>query len=143
MLKKSILKGQISFELLVVVAFILVIIIPALYFFYLTAGQVKNQSSQSLASSYLDALYSAALSVYYTGNGSYVVIVVNVPEGIKNISYNNTNEGAIIVMETDSKIAKKLPFNVTITETDKLIIPGLKHINVSYNQTEVIIQPLK
>jgi len=139
---KNVKKGQVSLELLVMVFFITVIFLPILYFFYLKASETSIQSSNEYALSYADAIYSAAYSVYYAGNNSYVIITLNIPKGIKSIDVSSIkDENKLLIIEAEGgNVTKIMPTNTIIEgmSKEKLINPGIREINISYNGTIVI-----
>jgi uncharacterized protein (UPF0333 family) len=133
-------KGQVSFELVFVFSFILFFIIPAIFFFFFKARDITWQSNYNAAISYLEAIYSNSFLVYYSGNGSYIVMDFNVPEGIKDLSIFYGSKNMIVMeMQDGSKIFKQIPFNITIKDKNKLLTPGIKNINISYNGNEILI----
>ncbi|MEM4295438.1 MAG: hypothetical protein QXS91_01370 [Candidatus Anstonellales archaeon] len=136
-------RAQVSFELLAIIFFIFALFIPILYFFYIRSSDITRQASNDYASAYLDAIYSNALSVYHAGNGSYVIAVINVPNGIKNIAIKNINSMPILlVIETEgSNMTKIMPANTTIDGKDRLILPGIREINISYDGNAILIKP--
>jgi uncharacterized protein (UPF0333 family) len=135
-------KGQVSFELVFVFSFILFFIIPAIFFFFFKARDITGQSNYNAAISYLEAIYASSLLVYYSGKGSYVIMDFNVPEGIKDFAIFYGSKNMIVMeMQDGSKIFKQIPFNVTIKDKKKLIMPGIKNINISYNGEEIVISP--
>lgn len=78
-------RGQVSLELILVVAFTFAILIPGIYFF----TSYSERSTQTLASTQFDRLgremLSTAVKVSAQGEGTSIVLDVNIPESIEEL----------------------------------------------------------
>ena len=131
------MKGQVSFELVLVIAAVVALMIPTLFYLFNQANISGLKASSSLISGYANNLVSAANIVYYAGNGSSVILYVKVPRGITNVRTASLEN--ILIVETETN---QLTFNaqtdLAIDDAGKLSREGWKYINVSYNGTHAI-----
>ncbi len=132
-------KGQMSFELLIVVGFVLVLFIPILFFSYNQARSSAKGAGLTFIDNYADALVKGADLVYYSGEGSYIKLYVNVPKDIRNINVTSLNEGSVLVISTgESQITKYTKAPLRVSNIEKLKREGSKEISIAYGDGGVV-----
>ncbi len=134
-------KGQVSFELLVVVGFVLAIFIPILFYVYTQAKGSVIMSQNTFMDNYADTLASAANMVAFSGNSSYIALYVNVPKGVKTLRVDSKAGGSMLVVQSSSsEFAKYVNAPLVLHNTDKLKRPGMQSIKIYYNGNTVVIE---
>lgn len=77
------MKGQVSNELLVVVAFILILFIPLMFVMYIKLGDVASDLSTLQVHFSVARIASLVNAIGYMGEGSAMITEVYVPENVK------------------------------------------------------------
>lgn len=133
------MRGQVSNELLVVVAFILLLFIPLMFVMYLKLGDVTTDLSL------LQMHFSVARIAYlinaigYMGEGSAIITEIYVPENIKAISFN-PNEVVFTanVRGADNDVAQPTSFKI-FTNT-QISQPGRYRLEITNVGTGVSVE---
>lgn len=124
------MRGQVSNELLVVVAFILLLFIPLMFVMYIKLGDAA--ADLSLLQMHFSAARLAYLinAIGYMGEGSAIITEVYVPENIKQVSFS-TNEVVFTadVRGSDSEVAQPTSFQVYSRESIKQ--PGRYRLEIT------------
>ena len=119
----------------------LIIFIPLLFYSYTQAEASARASATSFVDNYADTLAKATEMVYFSGEGSYVDLYINVPEHIKSIKVDKLNGKSILVITaTNGQIVKYSSANIIIKNADKLQRQGMKSIHISYQNGAVYIE---
>ncbi|MGV8142709.1 MAG: hypothetical protein ACP5NS_03685 [Candidatus Pacearchaeota archaeon] len=132
-------RGQISFEYLIVVSFVvfIVLIILSLALFYVTSSRDQIKINQLVTFS--NKIVSSAESVYYAGEPSKVTITVYLPEGVQSIQILENSLVFDILTSTGSTIIA-FPSNVPLDPTlDITFNEGLKRLTISADTNAVHI----
>ena len=139
--RKQTRSGQASFEYILTVVVIGVMILPAAYLFF----KYSQSSADQIDKAQLDKLgrdiVSAAEKVYYQGAPSRTNLEARMPRGVRNLSIiGNSGSGAqmLIISATTQDIVTDFPypsrvningsFNASLSDVS--VSPGLKQINI-------------
>ena len=96
------MKGQVSTELLIIVALVLLIFIPLLVLVYFKANEANQQIASYQAELAVFRVAYLANSIGSLGTNTSVTTDVYVPKSIKNFSVKNAGNGAEISMNVDT-----------------------------------------
>ena len=130
-------KAQISFEYLMLMSFVAVVIlgIMAVAFFY--TGTSDDRMRMNQLNRFAEKVISTAEYVFYSGEPSKATIAIYLPEGVNNIQIT---ENMLVVNITTSSGENRIgfPANVNITGT---ITPtsGIKNLEISAKSDHVEI----
>ena len=123
------IKTQAATEYLMVVGFVMIILLPAIYLY----TQYSRESEDSIISAKVDAITNeivkAAEQVYSYGEGSQTTVTIDVPKNVVAINFQG-NEIVFVVINSkgkQSEIAKVANVNL---EGQITLVPGNKKINV-------------
>ena len=86
---KGFLKGQISIEYLFMMGFTLLLLIPTIILFASESENIKSDIAAAHATQVARKIADKAEEMYYQGAPSKTTIMVSIPEGIENISFEN------------------------------------------------------
>ncbi|MEM2948304.1 MAG: hypothetical protein QXL47_01950 [Candidatus Anstonellales archaeon] len=122
-------KGQVSTELIAVIAFVLFLFIPALFFAYSKSGEITNELDMRKAYVSVERLSSLANSVGYCGQNSSIVAEIDVPGSVEKIEFRSYGDGGEVVAHLldGGDIVKPVSFRI---EGDPLT-PGFYRIEIS------------
>jgi uncharacterized protein (UPF0333 family) len=81
--------GQASTELLVLAGFALVFLIPIAFLFLSASNNENGKTSLMQAKATARSIADSAGEVYLQGAGAVKFVIVNYPEGVKNVSLGN------------------------------------------------------
>ncbi|MGB9719274.1 MAG: hypothetical protein ACPL06_01620 [Candidatus Anstonellales archaeon] len=128
-------KGQISTELIVVIAFVLFLFIPALFFAYSKAGEITNELDVRKAYVSVNRLSSLSNSVGYCGQNSSIIVEIDVPANVEKIEFKSYADGGEVIAHLldGGDIVKQVSFQV---EGDSLT-PGFYRIEISSDGEKV------
>lgn len=96
------MKGQVSTELLVIIAVVLVIFIPILVMVYFKANDASAQISAHQAELAVFRMAYLANSVGSLGTNTSITTEVYIPQGVSRISIKNIGRGAEVVFTVDT-----------------------------------------
>lgn len=91
------MKGQVSTELIAVIAFVLFLFIPALFFAYSKAGEITNELDVRKAYVSVERLSSLSNSVGYCGQNSSIIAEIDVPANVKEIEFKSYSDGGEVI----------------------------------------------
>jgi len=83
------LKGQTAFEYAVIVAIAILILIPLWASINSSLGATKTELQSSYAKHAVSKLKGAADAVYVQGSPAKFTMLINLPEGVENVSISN------------------------------------------------------
>ena len=132
-------RGQISFEYLIVVSFVvfIVLIILSVALYYITNSRDQIKINQLVTFS--NKVISSAESVYYAGEPSKITITAYLPEGVQSIQIQENSLFFEILTSTGST-AIAFPSNVPLDTTlDITFSEGLKRLTISADANVVHI----
>ena len=147
------MKGQASFEYLLVVAIVFITAVPATYFLVSYSQDSNEEIAVSQFEDIGHALISQAESVFYAGKGSKSTLTLNFPEGLEAVTIYDQRE---LAFNISSRLGnEELVFfsrvkltNGTFTCTTgvpcpihNLLVAGKKDVVVEALQGEVKIEP--
>ncbi len=125
------MRGQVSNELLVVVAFVLLLFIPLMFVMYIKLSDAATDLSL------LQMHFSAARVAYlinaigYMGEGSAIITEVYVPENIKSVSFS---EKEVVftanVRGSDNDVAQPTGFTIFARERE-ITQPGRYRLEIT------------
>jgi hypothetical protein len=129
------LKGQVSTELIAVIAFVLFLFIPALFFAYSKAGEITNELDVRKAYVSVERLSSLSNSVGYCGENSSIVAEIDVPANVEKIEFKSHADGGEVIAHLldGGEIVKPVSFRI---EGDSLT-PGFYRIEISSDGKKV------
>ncbi|MEW5996722.1 MAG: hypothetical protein AB1657_03960 [Candidatus Micrarchaeota archaeon] len=123
-------KGQVSNELLVVVAFILLLFIPLMFVMYLKLGDATTDLST------LQVHFSVARIAYlvnaigYMGEGSSIITEVYVPENVKRVSFR-ANEVVFTSVSGGRESDVSRPTSFPISRGEGITGPGRYRLEIT------------
>ena len=118
------MKGQVSTELLIIVALVLLIFIPLLVLVYLKAGEANQEIASYKAELAVTRIASLANSVGSLGTNSSVDTDVLIPANIVFLNVNESGHGGVVTMRLrtaegykDVPDVIKYPIDTSVTGT--------------------------
>ncbi len=128
-------KAQISIEYIMIVLFISVAVMGGIYVIYSTFESQKVQIQQNQVGELATEMIEMAEKVYYQGGGSRVTIQKLLPEGVREISIENSDEGSELVFKhgTSDQVSElSFPSNIDIIGyfPPESTTEGLKQIRI-------------
>lgn len=141
MKKKNISKGQVSIELLVIVSFSLAVFIPILFFSYMKSDELRRSSTDLIGIGVGKKISSAIESVYYSGEGSSLRFLINLPKGVSlNFTCDCSNcLSGVIVNIYNSQIFLLTHGCINTSESDELK-EGIYSVKVFYAKNGIIVK---
>ncbi len=133
-------KAQVSIELLAIISFILTIFIPIIFYSYTKSAEFKQASTDMYASLIANNLASLVSSVYYSGEGSLVKTTLNIPVGVKNITYNPKESTSEIVVTLDDGSQIVSIAEGQIAKDSDLLGKGVYRITITYEDDGILIK---
>ena len=110
-------KGQVSFEYVIIIALTFAIIIPTTYLFF----NYSKDSSQEIVDAQLTkmgrGIIDSAETIFYSGEGSKTLLEINVPKGISAASIVDGRE-LVFNMTTDAGTSEIVFFSSVNLTTD-------------------------
>ncbi|HIH19419.1 TPA: hypothetical protein HA225_05595 [Candidatus Micrarchaeota archaeon] len=127
-----IFRGQISNELLIIIGFMLLFLIPLLFYAHGRSNAASEDIAAQKAEAAAQRLASLADSVGYLGGAAAIVDEIEMPPNLRGITVN----GQDIVITVDSssgqrQIVKTCAFNLTESGLGRIRKAGTYFINVS------------
>ncbi len=132
-------RGQISFEYLIVVSFVvfIVLIILSVALYYITSSRDQIKINQLVTFS--NKVISSAESVYYAGEPSKVTITAYLPEGVQSIQILENSLLFDLLTSTGTTVIA-FPSNVPLDPVlDITFNEGLKRLTISADSNVVHI----
>jgi hypothetical protein len=142
MITKNMKKGQASIELLFVIGFAMLLIIPSLALFGRFVQETTYTATASQTNKIGNQMLTTALQAFHNGDGTVIVIEVNMPDGIQEMEIN-TDENAIIFTlnlegeDSEQVYFSTVPIDGTFEETD--YNKGIKKFKFEVNDSTVKI----
>ncbi|MFH1285014.1 MAG: hypothetical protein ABIH99_00350, partial [Candidatus Micrarchaeota archaeon] len=99
-------KAQAAMELIILLSFILVVTIPAILLFYLSAGSQVNKASVEQANQAVARIAEKAEEVYLGGVGSVATVDIFLPPNTKNLEIREFSSGKreiVLTLELEGK----------------------------------------
>lgn len=135
-------KSQAAIEFLFVVGFAMLLLLPSLALF----GRFVSETSDTVTTSQVNKIghyfLSTATQAYHGTNGTVIVIEVNFPDGVKNMTIPSEDELVFIVEtgagESEMVFYSDVPINGTFHETD--YSKGIKRLKFSTIDATVQIE---
>jgi len=140
--RRNTFKGQVSIELLVIVGFVLAVFIPILFFSYMKSDELKRSTINIVATGVGKKIASGIESIYYSGEGSSLRFLINVP---KDISINFTCNcrdclsGVVMNLPDSSQVYLLTKGCINTSMSDELK-EGLYSIKIIYTKEGIIIR---
>jgi type II secretory pathway pseudopilin PulG len=106
------MKGQVSTELLVIVALVLLIFIPLLVLVYLKTAEANQQIASYQAELTVTRLASLANSVGSLGTNTSVVTDVYIPANTEYLATNQSGRGGEIVLKINTPQGTQEPSDI-------------------------------
>ncbi len=130
-------KGQISFEYLMMMGFVTIIIAGILSVAVFYTGSVKSGVTSNQVKEFSNKIISTAEYVFYSGEPSMATIEIYIPDGVQNVTIQ---ENSLVVDYWSSGGLSRtvFPSNVNITGT----LPhtaGYKKIKITATTNNVVI----
>lgn len=130
-------KAQVSFEYLVIMGFVTVILILILSISIFYSSSVEDQIKVTQMNNYANKIISSAESVFYSGKPSKATITAYLPKDIKEIEI--VDNSLVISIQTSSGLNKRV-FESNVPISGSLTISrGLKTIKIEAQETEAVI----
>ncbi len=132
------MKGQISTELMVIIAAILVIFIPLLFTIYLKSTESYEQLYQVQAELVSTRLAYLINSVGNLGTDSSVVAEIFIPPRVKKVEVRNLGGGGEVIVQAstrsgDTDIVDTVRFPLEESVILDTPSPGLRRFNITYD----------
>ncbi len=127
------MRGQFSFEYLLVVGFALMIILPVTYYGYVAFQQSKTEVDLASIDKIGFEITNNARTVYNLGEHTRFTLQLNFPEGIENISIVGPPSEPEYYLEIDAYGSELLfysPVLLSATFTEQNLNPGLKNVRL-------------
>lgn len=123
-------KGQVSVELLIIVGFIALVMIPVLFSVYIRSGEYQQRIYASQVNIAAGRLAQAVDSVGFLGGNAKLVLEVQIPQGV-----NASASGKEIVFSFDDNgqrndISKVTRFDMLESNFGRLASPGTYFVEV-------------
>ncbi len=128
-------KAQVSTELIAVIAFVLFLFIPTLFFAYSKAGEITNELDVRKAYVSVERLSSLSNSVGYCGENSSIIAEIDVPANVKEIEFKSYADGGEVVarLVDGGDIVKPVSFQIE----GNSLTPGFYRIEISSDGKKV------
>lgn len=136
------MKAQAAVEFLFVVGFAMILILPSLALF----GRFVEETAYSATSSQINSIgnymLSIAVQAYQGTNGTVLVIEVNFPDGVQNMTIVNQNELVFSInigdAESEQVYYSDVPINGTFSSSD--FSKGLKKFKFTATESGTVVQ---
>lgn len=137
------IKGQISFETILIVGFIFLLLIPLLLLLFNRASSIQDELKTIETARALFTLSSSVDSVGVLGPNNSIIVEVSFPDGLKNLSIGTQSNREISAIVTtsvgDVHIVKMTQFNISSSIPSK-VNAGRYKFKITYSeQTNNII----
>jgi hypothetical protein len=130
-------KAQVSFEYLVIMGFVTVILILILSISIFYSSSVEDQIKVTQMNNYANKIISSAESVFYSGKPSKATITAYLPKDVKEIEI--LDNSLVISIQTSNGINKRA-FESNVPISGNLTISrGLKKIKIEAQESEAVI----
>jgi hypothetical protein len=117
------MKGQVSNELLVVVGFILLILIPLLYVMFFKMDAIRADLAMLQVHFSVARIAFLVNAVGYMGDGSAMITEIYIPDTVESVSIGTTSEYEVVFTigtgEDVNEIVQPTAFPIEITD-----VPG-------------------
>lgn len=121
-------KAQAAIEFLFVVGFAMLLIIPSLALFGRFVEETAYTATTSQVNKIGNYMLATAVQAYQGTNGTMIVIEVNFPEGVQNVTVVNENELVFSIniggAESEQVYYSELPLSADFSSED--VTKGLK-----------------
>ncbi len=135
-------RAQASIELLFVVGFAMLLIIPSLALF----GRFVQETTYTATSSQIQKIgaqfITTAMQVYYSNDGAIIIIEVNMPNGVQGMEIDEAEDTIIFTTNVEGKEAEQVyfsevPISGTINSED--YTKGIKKFKLTSSDGTVVI----
>lgn len=92
-------KAQASIEFLFIMGFAMLLLLPSLALFGHFVQETTTTATAAQLHKIANALLATAKQVYYSGNGSSIVLEVNLPEGITEMHISEEEKALIFTVD--------------------------------------------
>jgi len=130
-------KAQVSFEYIVIMGFVTIVIIMILGISLIYSSGIKDRIKMIQVNNFGNKIVSSAESVFYSGEPSKITIKTYLPENIETIVISNNNIIISLYLSTGfTKIAfqSEVPIEGIITPSY-----GLKNVEISSDENKINI----
>lgn len=136
-------KGQISTEYLIVMGFVTFLVISLLGVAFLYVGQIRDNMKMNQINTFGKKIVNSAETVYFAGTPSRATVLLNMPQGVKEIYVTTDQKYLIVSINTDTGV-NILSFSSDVPLKISAISPinyfeGVKKIRLEATPTEVVI----
>ncbi len=97
--KQIFIKAQASIEFLFIMGFAMLLLLPSLALFGHFVQETTTTATAAQLQKIANGLLATAKQVYYNGNGSSIVLEVNLPEGLTEIRISEEEQALIFIMD--------------------------------------------
>lgn len=92
-------KAQASIEFLFIIGFAMLLLLPSLALFGHFVQETTTTATAAQLHKIANALLATGKQVYYNGNGSSIVLEVNLPEGITEMRISEEEQALIFIVD--------------------------------------------
>jgi len=128
-------KGQVSTELLIILGFVVLLMIPLLLLAYSKSSQLMDEMSIAQADIAASRLVHTVEAVGNTGNNASIITEISVPPGVQSFSVVGNREIVFTVRKGSAltEIVKLSRFNISMSDEDqkKLAKGGTYNVEVA------------
>jgi uncharacterized protein (UPF0333 family) len=125
-------KGQVSFEYLVIIGLAMLLILPAVLFFFQTAGGIDDAAVHLQVNEIGLEMSATAANAYALGRNAWLTLDVTVPEAVEQFYIMDPHEGGnelIITYNTEHGLMDAVFFPIiTITNATDSIGAAGRHL---------------
>jgi hypothetical protein len=130
-------RGQISFEYLVIMGFVMFVIVSTLGIAFIYSGSIKDRIKVTQVNNCANKLISSAESIFYTGFPSRTVIECYIPENTLDMEIL---EDTIFVSVQTSNGISKTGFSSEVPIIGNInVSSGIKRIRVIAEENNVVL----
>jgi len=134
-------KAQAAIEFLFVVGFAMLLIIPSLALFGRFVEETAYTATTSQVNKIGNYMVTTAVQVYQGTNSSMLVIEVNLPDGVQNLTIVNQNEIVFGIniggAETEQVYYSEVPLNGTFDASD--VVKGMKKFKFTATDSGTVV----
>ena len=152
--KSHLVKAQVSFEYLFIIALTFAIMIPTTYLFYNYSKESSQEITDSQITKIGKIIVDSSETIFYSGQGSKTIIELNMPDNVQTAALIDGRE-LVFNMSTSFGISEIIFFSaINITTTGSSCLanvctlnglpgPGLKKVKIeAIGQNSVSIQTI-
>ncbi|MEK6867400.1 MAG: hypothetical protein AABX98_01120 [Nanoarchaeota archaeon] len=136
-------KGQAAIEFLFVVGFAMMLIIPSLALFGMFVQETSDTVTRGQVNKIGNYMMNTATQAYHGTNGTIIVIEVNFPKGVTNLTVPTENELVFTFEEGTTGVAGEavfysdIPLNGTFTDND--VNEGIKKFKFTATESGSVV----